>query len=118
MQAFISKIGAITLVDVYRIFLQSVAYCWRSLSIYSLPLTKSSDSVSLNLRSRGFEAKETIILSSSLSSHTGIFDVVWIVSSLEAPVIARASSPTPDGPESKKKSYTNAISIAREVIST
>lgn len=36
---------------------------------YSLPLTRSSDSEIRSFRSRGFEARETTIRSSSLSTH-------------------------------------------------
>ena len=48
-------------------------YCWRSRLMYSLPLTKSSSSVSRSLRSRGFEARDTTRRSSSLSIHKGAF---------------------------------------------
>lgn len=43
--------------------------CRRSRLVYSLPLTRSSDSVSRNLRSLGLEANETTMRSSSLSIH-------------------------------------------------
>ena len=45
--------------------------CCRSRLVYSLPLTRSSDSVSLSLRSLGLEANDTTICSSSLSTHAG-----------------------------------------------
>ena len=49
--------------------------CWRSRLVYSLPFTRSSDSVFRNLRSRGLEASDTVIRSSSLSIHAGVFSL-------------------------------------------
>jgi len=45
--------------------------CCRNRLVYSLPLTRSSASVSRSLRSRGFDASETRMRSSSLSTHAG-----------------------------------------------
>ncbi len=41
--------------------------------MYSLPLTRSSASVSRSLRSRGLEARETVMRSSSLSTQAAAF---------------------------------------------
>ncbi len=46
--------------------------CRRSRLVYSIPLTRSSDSVSRSLRSLGLEAKDTTIRSSSLSTQAGV----------------------------------------------
>lgn len=43
--------------------------CCRSRLAYSMPLTKSSSSVSRSLRSRGLDASDTMVRSSSLSTH-------------------------------------------------
>ena len=43
----------------------------RSRFVYSLPLTRSSESEIRSLRSRGLEARETTMRSSSLSNHAG-----------------------------------------------
>lgn len=45
--------------------------CRRSRFVYSLPLTRSSVSAMRSLRSRGLEARETIMRSSSLSIQAG-----------------------------------------------
>lgn len=47
------------------------AHCLRKRLAYSLPLMTSSSSVRLSLRSRGTDASDTVIRSSSLSSHAG-----------------------------------------------
>ena len=49
----------------------SSSNCLRRRFVYSLPLTRSSASLIRSLRSRGFEANETMIRSSSLSTHAG-----------------------------------------------
>lgn len=46
--------------------------CRRNRLVYSFPSIKSSDSVNRNLRSRGLDAKETVIRSSSLSTHAAL----------------------------------------------
>lgn len=47
----------------------SFSNCRRNRFVYSLPLTKSSDSVFRSFRRRGFDANETMMRSSSLSTH-------------------------------------------------
>lgn len=74
--------------------------------MYSLPLTRSSDSLRRNLRSRGFEANEITIRSSSLSTHAGGFPPLDILPSSPecCRVTASPFTAPPDGPESRKKS--------------
>ena len=45
--------------------------CCRKRLIYSLPVTRSSASVCRSFRSRGLDAKDTTMRSSSLSTHAG-----------------------------------------------
>ena len=79
--------------------------CCRSRFVYSFPFTRSSDSVSRSLRSLGFEAKDTVIRSSSLSIHAGAWPLGDVLcSSSEVRASSRSVLGMADGAESTKKS--------------
>jgi len=75
----------------------------RNRFVYSLPLTRSSDSEMRSFRRRGFDTKETIIRSSSLSIHAAAFSPSD-GSSSESCVGKRSGMSTTDGLESRKNS--------------
>lgn len=83
----------------------SCSNCRRRRLMYSLPLTRSSDSVSRSLRSLGLEANDTTVRSSSLSTHTA----TWprgdaSCSSSDVCATTRFVLGNGDGAESRKKS--------------
>ena len=81
----------------------SISNCLRSLFVYSLPFTMSSASVLRSLRSRGTEASDTIMRSSSLSSHAGgCLDRKGVSSSSD--VVGAAGWSSAEAPVSAKKS--------------
>jgi len=87
------------------------SYCLRSLLVYSLPLTISSASLTLSFRSLELFARETVIRSSSLSSHAA-FGFPGEESSLsDASVSMIFPSARLSGPESRKKSYRQPSAI-------
>jgi hypothetical protein len=74
-----------------------VSNCRRRRLVYSLPLTTSSASFVRSFRNRGLFARETISLSSSLSSHAGASPLSDSSSSedgrgISAPVLASGAS--------------------------
>lgn len=80
----------------------------RSRSLYSLPLTRSSDSVFLSFLSLALEARETTTRSSSLSSHAAplsLSDSIEPSSSLD--LGKRSGMFTTDGLESSRNSWKN-----------
>lgn len=80
----------------------------RSRLLYSLPLTRSSDSVVLSFLSLALEARETTTRSSSLSSHAAVLpssDRVGSSSGLD--LGKRSGMFTTDGLESSRNSWKN-----------
>lgn len=80
----------------------------RSRLLYSLPLTRSSDSVVLSFLSLGFDARETTTRSSSLSTHAAPLlssDRVVLWSGFD--LGKRSGIFTTDGVESSRNSWKN-----------
>lgn len=79
--------------------------CRRNRLVYSLPLIKSSDSATLSFRNRGFDANETVMRSSSLSTHAALSSSFnWASLSAEVGAGKSAGTSTAEGPESRKNS--------------
>lgn len=86
--------------------------------MYSLPSITSSASVLRNFRSRGFEASETTILSSSLSHQAACRDCLSLSLSArrpDSPAAVMLAGVVP-GPESRKKSLSQGMSIVRGLL--
>lgn len=80
----------------------------RSRLLYSLPLTRSSDSVVLSFLSLGFEARETTTRSSSLSTHAApLSSCDKVVPWSDFDLGKRSGTFTTDGVESSRNSWKN-----------
>ena len=102
-------------------------YCWRSLLLYSAPLTMSSASVIRSFRKRLTPARETASLSSSLSSQTGALPpagAVVLTLSPDAPArpapvssVKRSASSTSSSPASSVSTSSNSFPSVPRVVS-